>query len=78
MSTITVPLRSLFKKDVPFEVNFEQEQAFEKIKGILSSPESLRIYDPKKSLQIECDSSKFGIGSYLLQEAKPVAYYQRF
>ena len=28
MSTITVPLRSLFKKDVSFEWNFEQEQEF--------------------------------------------------
>ena len=34
-STITVPLRNLLKKDVPFEWNFEQEQAFEKIRGIL-------------------------------------------
>ena len=59
VSIIIVPLRNLFKKDVPFEWDFEQEQAFEKIKGILSSPESLRIYDPKKPLQIECDSSKF-------------------
>ena len=70
MSTITVPLRNLLKKDVLFEWNFEQEQAFEKIKSILSSPESLRIYDPIKPLQIECDSSKFGIGACLLQEDK--------
>ena len=77
MSTITVPLRNLLKKDVPFEWNFEQEQAFEKIKSILSSPESLRIYDPMKPLQIECDSSKFGIGACLLQEDKPVAYYSK-
>ena len=33
MSTITVPLRNLLKKDVPFEWNFEQEQAFEKSKA---------------------------------------------
>ena len=77
MSTITVSLRNRLKKDAPFEWNFEQEEAFEKIKGILSSPESLRIYDPKKPLQIECDSSKFGIGACLLQEDKPIAYYSK-
>ena len=58
MSTITVPLRNLFKKDVPFEWNFEQEEAFEKIKGILSSPESLRIYDPKIVGSMDQESSQ--------------------
>ena len=30
-----------------------------------------------KPLQIECDSSKFGIGACLLQEDKPIAYYPK-
>ena len=77
MLVITVPFRNLLKKDVPFEWNVEQEQAFENMKGSLSSSESLTIYDQKKQLQKECDSSKFGIGACLLQEDKPAAYYSK-
>ena len=39
--------------------------------------ESLKICDPKKALQIECNSSKFGTRAFLLQEEKPVAYYSK-
>ena len=77
MSTVTAPVRSLLKADVPFVWNTEHEHAFNKIKEILSTTPGLRLFDPNLKVQIQCDASKTGIGACLLQEGQPVAYYSK-
>ena len=77
MSTVTAPMRSLLKVDVPFVWNTEHEHAFNKIKEILSTTPGLRLFDPNLKVQIQCDASKTGIGACLLQEGQPVAYYSK-
>ena len=77
MPAITTPLRKLLKNDVVFEWNHEQQESFDKIKDILSSSPCLRVYDAKKDITIQTDSSLDGIGCCLLQENQPVAYASR-
>ena len=72
MSTVTAPMRSLLKADVPFVWNTEHEQAFNKVREILST----NLFDPNMKVQIQCDAAKTGIGACLLQ-GQPVAYYSK-
>ena len=75
MSTITLPIRDILKKDVPFHWDSPQDDSFtNQIKSILSSAPVLTFYDVNKSLVISCDASQSGLGVLLLQAGKPVAY----
>ena len=77
MSTVTHPIRVLLKSDVTFCWDKFQEQAFDKIKSILSAEPVLAYYDVKKPVTISCDASQSGLGALLLQDGKPVAYASR-
>ena len=72
MSAITLSIRDILKKDLPFHWDSPQDDSFTKIKSILSSAPVLTFYDVNKSLVISCDASQF-----LLQDGKPVAYASR-
>ena len=60
LSTVTAPMRSQLKADVPFVWNTEHEHAFSKVKEILSTTSGLRLFDPNMKVQIQCDASKTG------------------
>ena len=77
MSTVTAPMRSLLKADVPSVWNTEHEHAFNKVEESLSTTPGLRLFDPNMKVQIQCDASKTGICACLLQEGHPVAYYSK-
>ena len=77
MSTVTAPMRSLLKADVPFVWNTAHEHAFNKVKEILSTTPDLRLFDPNIKVQIQCDASKTGKGACLLQEGQPAASYSK-
>ena len=74
LANVTSPLRELMKKPVIFQWNEEHEEAWVKIKNILSSSEGLAHFDPKKDIIIETDASQKGIGCALFQEGRPIAY----
>ena len=71
LASVTNPLRELLKKDVEFEWNEPQENAFQEVKTILSSAPVLAFFE---LITIQCDASKNGLGSVLLQKGKPVVY----
>ena len=77
MSTITIPIRDVLKKDVPFHWDSAQNNAFAKIKDTLSSAPVLAFYDVNKPVVISCDASQSGLGALLLQDGKPIAYASR-
>jgi hypothetical protein len=76
LSEITSPLRKLLVKDVHFAWDQPQEQAFQKIKDVITqSPGPVLSYcDHKKELTLQVDASKFGLGATLLQDCKPIAF----
>ncbi|XP_045537579.1 uncharacterized protein K02A2.6-like [Papilio machaon] len=83
MSSRLVPLYELLKKDTEWNWSAECENAFIKIKKILSSVDTLAHYDSKKPLVVTCDASGRGIGGVLTQidagsgGERPVAYASR-
>ena len=64
------------KSDVEFKWR-KQQEAFRKIKEILTAAPVLAYYDVKRPVTITCDASKSGRGAVLLLEGKPVAYASR-
>nr|XP_016479949.1 PREDICTED: uncharacterized protein LOC107801179 [Nicotiana tabacum] len=74
-SSIAALLTEVLKKDKVFNWGKEQEQAFNILKDKLCSAPLLQLPDFNKSFEIECDASGRGIGAVLMQDSKPVAYF---
>jgi hypothetical protein len=77
MSEITAPLRELLKKNVHWHWTEKHQEAFEKIKEILSTNRVLRYYDVTKPVILQTDASSKGLGAVLLQDGFPIAYASR-
>ena len=77
MSTITLPIQDILKKDILFHWDSAQEESFSKINNILSSSPVLTFYDVSKPVIISCAASQSGLRALLLQDGKPVAYASR-
>jgi hypothetical protein len=74
-SSITAPLHELTKKGIPFPWGTTQDKAFTILKDKLTHAPLLQLPDFNKVFELECDASGIGLGSVLLQEGKPVAYF---
>ncbi|MES9883587.1 MAG: RNase H-like domain-containing protein [Sedimenticola sp.] len=74
LSELTAPLRDLLKQDVEFSWDSPQEEAFDKIKSVITQSPVLAFFDPKKPLTLQTDASKHGIGFTLMQDGRPIAY----
>ena len=77
LSDVSEPLRELTKKDVAFVWDAIHDQAFTKLKELVTQPPVLKFYEPDKELVIQCDASETGLGAALLQEGRPLAYASR-
>ena len=67
----------LYKKDTVWRWDPEHQRALEGIKSVISSLPVLAYFDAKSERTIQCDTSKQGLGTVLLQEGKPVMYISR-
>ena len=74
LATLTAPLRNLLKKDVEFVWNESHDEAFQKIKDVLTDSPVLAYFNPKLEVTLQVDASKYGLGATLLQEGRPVSY----
>ncbi|MEW8546431.1 MAG: RNase H-like domain-containing protein, partial [Candidatus Thiodiazotropha sp.] len=74
LAEITSPLRNLLKKDAEFVWNETHTRAFQKVKEIITQSPTLRFFDPKVPLTLEVDASKYGIGTCMMQQGRPIAY----
>ena len=77
MSEVLHPLRELTKKDTPFIWNKKCDQAFGRVKEMITSAPVLTFYDSNKPLVLQVDSSNDGLGAVLLQEGKPIEFASR-
>ena len=79
LATVTEPIRILLRKDTEYEWSYEQDQAFQEIKAILTKDGGpvLRLFDVRKPVRISYDASPTGLGAVLLKGVFQVAYASR-
>ena len=81
LAELTKPLRDLLKKENEWVWGPDQEEAFKKLKMLLSSSPILQHYNPNKPTMVSADASSYGIGGVLMQKDsegwKPVFYASR-
>ena len=77
LSTVCEPLRRLTDSQAVFDWLPQHEEAFMKIKELITQAPVLRYFDVNKEVTIECDSSDVGLGAVLTQDGCPVAYASR-
>ena len=82
MQDLRAPLNELLKKDKTWCWTTECQEAFNKIKEVLTSDLFLIHFDPKLDLIVACDASSYGIGACILHKMpdgtnKPIAYASR-
>ncbi|CAB4037557.1 Hypothetical predicted protein [Paramuricea clavata] len=68
LSQISLLLRQMTKKDVPFMWQPEQQQAFQELKEVVTEAPVLSYYNPEKENLIQSDASLKGIGCVLMQD----------
>lgn len=80
-SEVAAPLNALRQKNIRFVWGPEQDEAFEKLKEIISDPPVLRSADFDKPFILQTDASSCALGAVLIQEVdgvrQPVAYASR-
>ncbi|GBO10431.1 Retrovirus-related Pol polyprotein from transposon 17.6 [Araneus ventricosus] len=74
LSKLSAPLRSLLKIDLEFVWDIEQEEHFEKLKSLLSTTPVIKDFNSNKEIVTQCDVSKDGLGSCLIQEGHPASF----
>ena len=74
LSDLNAPLREISHPQAEFEWSHRQNEAFNKIKNLMSNAPVVRYYDPKLPVTLQVDSSDYGMGAALLQQGQPVAF----
>ena len=81
LSTLSLPLTKLLRKNVAWEWTSEQQVAFDTIRNYLQSNTCLALPDMSKTFTIQTDACAQGLGAVLLQEGeegmRTIAYASR-
>ncbi|KAK5842830.1 hypothetical protein PVK06_005235 [Gossypium arboreum] len=76
-SVMAAPLTKLIRKGAPFVWTDKQQEAFEKLKKVLTEAPVLIQPESGKDFTVYSDASHVGLGCVLMQEGKVVAYASR-
>lgn len=58
-------------------VNRAARWSIAQVKKLVTKAPVLSYYEPKESLEIQCNASQESLGAALLQKGKPIAYASR-
>jgi hypothetical protein len=76
-SKLVKPITSLLKNDTKFIWSSKCNEAFEKLKVLLTTAPVLAQPDLEKPFDVYCDASASGLGCVLMQEGRVIAYASR-
>ena len=70
-------MRDLLKKESVFTWDQSYDKAFNELKSILAKAPVLKYFSQEKKSVLQCDASKDGLGTCLMQNGHPIAYASR-
>jgi transposase InsO family protein len=76
-SHFLAPLSALVSPKVKFEWRKEHQEAFDKIKTLISKETLLTFPNFNEPFHIYTDASKYQLGAVIMQNEKPIAFYSR-
>lgn len=76
-SAILAPLARLTSKNVPYRWTDQEQKAFNTMKRIIGRDVLLTYPDFNKKFEIYTDASSKQLGSVIMQNKKPIAFYSR-
>jgi hypothetical protein len=76
-SKIVKPITGLLKNDTKFDWSSKCNEAFERLKVLLTTAPVLAEPDTEKPFDVYCDASGSGLGCVLMQEGRVIAYASR-
>ena len=76
-ATTTEPLRNLTKKDTTWKWGNQEQQAFDKLKQVLTGAHVMANFDASKPRELTVDASPTGLGAILIQNGKVIYYASR-
>ena len=71
------PIRELSKDKVPFNWGPEYQEAFSQMKSEIVRAPILAYYNPRKETALQTEASTKGLGTWLLQEQRPVYFVSK-
>ena len=74
LAEANAPLREVIRHDDRFMWEKPQQEAFVKLKTMVSTAPTLALFDPNKDVTLSVDASKHSLGAVLLQDGRPVEY----
>ena len=69
-ATVIYPLSKLMKKNMPWQWTNEQQNAFDKMKHLLTTAPILQQADHSKPFAIKTDASANALGAVMIQKEK--------
>src|SRR5579859_7643324 len=76
-SKIAKPMTELLKKNTPFLWNGQCEEAFHRLRKLLTIAPVLAQPDTSRLFEVFCDASGVGLGCVLMQDGRVIAYASR-
>ena len=70
-------LKSVFRKEVKFDWDYQCEDAFQELKRRLTTTPILIVPDRGQGYTVYCDASRAGLGCIFMQSGRAVAYGSR-
>lgn len=77
LSASSTNLRKLISEKEPWVWSEVQDKEFNRLKSLVSDIKTLRYYDVRQPLVIECDASSFGLGVAVFQQDGIIGYASR-
>lgn len=71
VADLCVLLRHLIRQETKFKSETTHENAFQKMKEIITEGPVLAYFNSKKGVIVQVDESKHGLGSTCMQEGRP-------
>ena len=75
LSEVRKPIK--LREDVEFMWGKSQEEAFKKVKQLVTTAPVLAFYDCDAEMILQCDASNKDLGAALMRSVKPIAFGSR-